>query len=242
MKRFSTIVVLSSILSALGLATAHAYTAGQLHYPDLRPLRASELRISYEGGKKLLRFSTIVVNVGDGRLQLRPESNASTKVTKAIQEVFSHDSSGRWYLALSKDIGTFTFHPEHNHWHFEKFARYELRNDVNGAMGSEIKRVSEKTTFCIIDTYDYRSAVSLAHEGSRTYTSCGQNDTTGITVGWGDKYGYHLSGQSIDVTSLPNGYYWVRIVADYGGKIIETNDSNNASSRRIYISGSSVYW
>jgi hypothetical protein len=61
-----------------------------------------------------------------------------------------------------------------------------------------------------------------------TYSTCG-NQLQGLSVGWGDKYGYNLAGQSIDVTGLPNGTYNLSITVDPKGVLHETNETDNVS-------------
>lgn len=226
---------------------ARAATYGAEHLPDLQTLQPSDLRIDTSGGQRRLRFSNTVVNLGDGRLELRPQNSGSilnlvlggSNATRAYQAIYSHDSSGAWYKMREQLVGTFKFHPEHNHWHFEKFAKYELFNvGTDGSVGSSINRVGEKTTFCLIDTVQVDS--TMTHAGPQTYTACGQTTTTGISVGWGDRYPYTLDGQWVDVAGVPDGAYWLVSTVNYSNKILEKDGSNNSAKVKIQMSGSSV--
>ena len=131
MKRVATVVFVGAFLGLALLVpnVASAYTAGQEHYPDLQTLKPSEIRISRSCSllvlgscKKYLRFSNIAWNSGNGRLEMRPQNNASTDKTTAYQRVYSHDASGSWYFAREFPVGEFSFHESHNYWHFEGFA------------------------------------------------------------------------------------------------------------------------
>lgn len=102
------------------------------------------------------------------------------------------------------------------------------------------KRSSQKTTFCIIDTTRLGDS-TLVPAGNQTYTRCGQNDMTGLTVGWGDRYGWDLAGQEIDLNGLPDGYYWLVSTADFQQRLIETDETNNCAAAKIEIRGTSVY-
>jgi hypothetical protein len=225
---------------------ARAYTADAKHYPDLRTLKPSDLHVARQctlviAGTctKQLRFSNTVWNAGTGRLEMRPQNNAQLGKTTAFQRIWSHDASGKWYVAEEVPVGEFVFHVSHNHWHFEGFANYSLVNEnADGSIGVNVRRSSQKTTFCVIDTDAVNR--SLEHAGSQTYTSCGQTDITGLSVGWGDKYGYNLAGQSIDITNLPDGRYWLVSTADYQNRLKETRDDNNWAAVKIRISGSTV--
>jgi hypothetical protein len=61
-----------------------------------------------------------------------------------------------------------------------------------------------------------------------------------MSVGWGDTYRYYLFGQSIDISALPDGVYDLEIRIDPKNKIVEKDDSDNASSVRIQLDGNSV--
>ncbi len=62
----------------------------------------------------------------------------------------------------------------------------------------------------------------------------------GLSVGWGDRYGYNLAGQSIDLTDLPDGVYYLYSVAVRDDRIQETNDANNGAAVKIRIRKNSV--
>ena len=208
--------------------------AGTAHLPDLQTAPPSDLRISRSGGTRLLRFSNTVWNAGSGPLELRPLNSGGA--TQAYQRIYSHNDQGVWYLFSEVMIGTFTFHVAHNHWHFDDFAVYQIRNvNPDGSMGSLIKRAGTKQTFCIADTTQINA--SLEHSAPLTYpvSNCDQNNVQGLSVGWGDRYGYNLAGQSIDVTGLPDGLYYLYSVADRDNRIQETNNANNGAAVKIRI-------
>ena len=238
--------VLVALALALGSAPAGAHPADTPAKPDLQTLVPSEMQITqtcaflFFNCKKYLRFSNTVGNFGDGRFEMRPQNNASTGRTTAYQRVYSHDVAGAWYLAQEFPIGDFAFHSAHGHWHFEGFANYSLvtANASDTAITGTQRRSSQKTTFCVIDTN--RLSVTPEHTGPQTYTRCGQNDVTGLTVGWGDRYGYHLAGQEIDLNGIGDGFYWLVSTADFQGRIAETNETNNCTAAKIEIRGTTV--
>lgn len=231
----------------LWAAPAGAYTAGAEHYPDLRTLKPSEIRVTRSctlllfNCKRQLRFSNIVGNYGHGVLEMRPQHDPTTGKTTAYQRIYTHDAAGNWSVAREVPAGDFVFHRDHNHWHFEGFANYSLvtASAADTAITGMQKRSSQKTTFCIIDTTWL--GTSLEHAGGQTYTRCGQNDMTGLTVGWGDRYGYELAGQEIDLTGLSDGYYWLVSTADFQRRLIETDATNNCAAAKIEIRGTTVY-
>ena len=247
MKKVGAIVLVTLFGLTLASNPAAAHTAGAEHHPDLQTLKPSELRIAQSCSlfvfscKRFLRFSNIVGNYGHGRLEMRPQNNGSTGKTAAYQRIYSHDTTGRWYLAREQYVGDFAFHSAHNHWHFEGFANYSLvtANASDSAITGATRRSSQKTTFCIIDTTKLN--VTLEHGGSQTYTRCGQNDMTGLSVGWGDRYGYELAGQEIDLNGVSDGFYWLVSTADFQRRLTETDETNNCAAAKIEIRGTSVY-
>jgi hypothetical protein len=66
-----------------------------------------------------------------------------------------------------------------------------------------------------------------------SYKRCG-TDIQGMSIGWGDQYGSHLSGQDIDISSLDTGDYKLIIEIDPQDNIVETNNSDNQSCILIH--------
>jgi hypothetical protein len=62
----------------------------------------------------------------------------------------------------------------------------------------------------------------------------------GLSVGWGDLYGYTLPDQYIDITSLPDGSYRLWATGDKSNQFLESNDTNNKTWVDLRISGSTV--
>src|SRR5437867_3600271 len=117
-----------------------------IHYPDLQTLPPSDIGIEYDQatGHKYLRFSNTIANLGEGPLEVIATNNATTGTTDAYQRLYSHDENGNWYVASTVYVGTFVFHPQHNHWHLEDFARYELHDVApDGSIGSAVLSSSQ---------------------------------------------------------------------------------------------------
>ena len=205
-------------------------------YPNLKTLKPTDLRFGTQTingtTHKVLRFSNTVWNAGEGRLELRAKtvSTSSGKKTRVNQYVY--DNAGGF---TSKYVGDMVFHSSHNHFHFQDFARYELwtRADYdnwvasNRAQGQAIKR-GAKTTFCIMDT---DLVQRLPNSPSNpVYGSCSPS-VQGLSVGWGDTYGYYLADQWIDLgtSSLPDGRYVLRSVADPSNNLDESANRSDTS-------------
>ena len=239
------VVALGVGILTLPVRVAHTDSPDTIHYADLQTLPPYDIRIQNDPTtrQKLLRFSNAIANLGDGPMELIPQNNAATGTTDAYQRFYSHDAAGNWYVAGTAYVGSFIFHPQHNHWHFEDFSRYELRNVAsNGSVGDTVLASNSKVSFCLEDSILVNS--SLEHFSvSQTYTNCDQVDPQGISVGWADVYGWNLYGQSLDVTGIRNGDYWIVSTVDpdnlinEGGGVAETN---NTAVVKIRIKGGKV--
>jgi hypothetical protein len=194
--------------------------------PNLVPFPASELGIVFDSATGMTRlvFSTTSWNNGSGPLELR-----GGEVTATGQNVYQrvYYSDGRFYDRL---VGTFVYHPEHSHFHFEGYALYTL-NPVNAPGASQ--RYSAKTSFCVMDTTKVNGSLPGAPKQG-VYVTCNP-DVQGMSVGWGDKYGYVLAGQSIDLTGNPDADYDLLIEVDPFKRLLEASNADNTSCVRLHI-------
>lgn len=233
----SVLIIIASAAAVINVASAG--DADTVHYPDLQTLKLSDVKFQRirSTGQKFIRLSNTAANLGQGRFELRPVHDAATGTTVAYQRLYSHDAGGDWYLTGEEAIGTFEFHSLHGHWHFDDFALYELRNiAADGQIGEQVLASSGKVTFCIIDTGLIDGG--LEHAAGATYTSCGQNAVQGLSVGWGDTYTWNLAGQSIDVTNVPQGDYWLVSTVDPDDIVLEGGgaaESNNTAAVKVRL-------
>ena len=190
--------------------------------PNLVPFPASELSIVT--GPKLV-FAATSWNNGTGPLELRGGEVTPEGRQKVYQRIYYSD--GGFYDRLA---GTFEDHPTHNHFHFEGYALYTL-NPVNAPGASQ--RQSAKTSFCVMDTTKVNASLPGAPQQA-VYVTCNP-DIQGMSVGWGDRYGPTLAGQSIDLTGNPDGDYDLTIEVDPLRQLVEANDVDNTSCVRLRI-------
>jgi hypothetical protein len=236
MATMATALLLGSAVALL-CTTSQTIAATSL-YPDLKTLKPFDLRFgtaTINGTThKVLRFSNTVWNAGEGRMELRAKtvSTTSGKKTRVRQRIY--DDAGGF---TSKLVGDMIFHATHNHFHFENFASYELwtRADYDSwlasgmAQGQAMKR-GTKTTFCLMDTSRVQPTLTGSPRNAY-YTQCGQT-LQGISVGWGDTYGYYLADQWIDLGTgsyLSDGQYVLRSVADPSNRLYESADKSATS-------------
>jgi hypothetical protein len=176
-------------------------------------------------GRTLLRLTTAIANVGDGPLELRAGAVSAEDKQEVMQRIY--DRSGDFTEILA---GTFVYHPEHTHTHFDDFAQYNLRTVTAQQGVGDVVAHGEKVSFCLLDGVKVDWSVpGAAH--MEQYLSCGQSQ--GISVGWADVYDSTLPDQWIDITEVPFGKYWLESVVDPHDRIIESDETNNAT--RILI-------
>jgi hypothetical protein len=209
-------------------------------YPDLRALPPNQLSprtVLIDGVEHhVLRFTAEIANVGPGPLELRGDS--STGRTLVFQRL--HDDAGG---VTETPVGTFVFHPAHEHWHFENFAAYELwaRDEYDAWLASD-RQVGrprwqgakttggqlEEESFCL------RDSRPLSDRGTDQklprYLDCSA-EAQGISVGWVDEYLYILPEQWIDLGAAPlqDGDYVLRVEVDPLNRLLESPDQADPS-------------
>jgi hypothetical protein len=215
--------------------------------PNLVTLPIGDLSIDREDGLRFLRFANVIGNHGPGVLELFPVADDCDvdgdpqDDRSAYQRLFA-DTNGNGVFdrgvdetATERFVDCMFFHPEHDHWHLEDFARYVLSKPKDG----RVVALSDKVSFCVRDSIVRWQGLPGA-PGAPYYGDCTQDGTTGMSVGWADLYGSDLFGQSIDVTGVPDGRYCLTSIADPSRRISERRDDDNRRSSLIRIKGSAV--
>jgi len=196
--------------------------------PDLTPWASQSKGFMYDWtvSANELRLTTAMANIGAGRLELR--GGAVHGNTQDVhQRVYEPNGAYTDLLA-----GTFTYHSGHGHIHFDGFAEYRLRQVLAGGGVGDVVATGGKVSFCLLDVERYNTS----GPGSPYFLNCGQ--VQGISVGWADVYDRGLPGQSIDITSVPNGTYWLEVMVDPQNHLLESDESNNTTRIQIAISRS----
>ncbi len=233
------LLALALLMAALPPPNA-VRAVGSPLYPDLRTAKPSSLyftRVNIGGSSHyVLRFSNIVWNAGEGRLELQgdPNPNGSNRI---YQNIYDQRSGGTRVSQrqISSDI---IYHPSHFHYHFEGFASYLLLQRDSAGVYKATTKKGTKTSFCVMDTARMTSSA-----GGSLFSSCG-NNLQGLTVGWGDEYPASLPEQWIDVGTVPlaDGAYAIQSTADPQNKLAEGGrDSNNVGLTYFTVRGGSIY-
>ncbi|MEX0642933.1 MAG: lysyl oxidase family protein [Pirellulales bacterium] len=169
-----------------------------------------------------IRLTTAMANIGEGALEIRGGEIIGDNIQEVQQRIYEPDGSFNDRLA-----GTFTYHPEHKHIHFDGFAQFNLREVLPDGGVGEVVAGGLKTSFCIIDIENYDSDVPAK------YLTCKQ--VQGLSPGWADLYDKGLPGQQIDITNIQNGSYWLEMIVDPDNHIVESDESNNVERLLINL-------
>lgn len=219
--------------------------------PDLVTLPPPDLRMPTHPKRDLLRLSNEIGNQGAGPLELYPsaasencdgDGNGANDRT-AFQRVYSDsaDSGSIGYFDRSTDTqsssrpaGCMVFHPEHNHWHFDDFARYRIYREGTGKLLAS----NEKVSFCVVDTalpFDPPPAGQPSQPYFPTAEGCDATATEGLSIGWADLYAYYLPGQQLDLSNRKRGKFCLVSTADPNDQIAEGDENNNSYRMRLRI-------
>ena len=227
-------VLLVGAAAAASAATPVAQPGDLL--PDLVQEAPRDIGISRVRGHDLLGFRSAVHNAGDGPLIIaagRP--NARARDMAAAQLIRRTDGTTRRIDAVG--FLRYVRSPDHSHWHFLPFERYELRRQ-----GSRVALVRDrKSGFCLGDRYRVEPRPAGTVDAPVYVGRCGLANparlslTEGISVGWGDDYAAYLDGQHIDVTTVPAGRYLLVHTVNVVGRILERDRANNVAGRRIEL-------
>ena len=209
--------------------------------PDLVPLPSWGISVAHvkktkrHGASDQLDFGA-TVSVGHAPLDVEGFRSNGSPVMKAYQYFWQNG-----HIIGRVRAGTMGFDSKkgHNHWHFEQFAQYQLLNS-----GKHLAVRSHKVGFCIAPT----DPVDLVQPGAVWQPSflglggqCGSTTALWVQelmpVGWGDTYFQTVAGQSFDITKVPNGTYYIEVVANPQKVLHESDTGNDVSLRQVILGG-----
>ena len=190
--------------------------------PDLGMARLTNLKIEKtQDDRKLLRFSSVVVNVGDGPFEVHGERDVDTSTMTTAQRVFDDEGN---YSDTPTEAVMYFGGDGHNHWHVRDLESFALKHLDKG--GTKVG-TNAKHGFCFFDNYRYGSA-QVPY-----YTGCGKSTdlqvAMGLTPGWGDLYPYNLPDQYIDIMGLGPGRYRLEGMVDADNWFQESDELNNST-------------
>ena len=240
MRRKARLLVLAPLLTVALLASAGSASAASDRLPDLAMAKLQHIVTDNTAdGRRLLRFSAIIVNVGVGPFELRSQRTDTSSGWTSRQVIYN--DAGGFRTASTPSVQLVYGGDGHNHWHVKDLEKYRLV-PLDNTSG---ERIGQKAAFCFFDNYQYKLALPGAPQDAvyRRW-ACGTSGSlrlkTGLSVGWGDNYQWSLPDQYIDTTGLPNGTYRLWATADQANFFQESNDTNNSTWADLRIDASGV--
>jgi hypothetical protein len=239
MRRTARLWVLVTLLSLALLAPSGSASAASDRLPDLAMARLRHIGTTKTAdGRRLLRFSAIIVNVGVGPFELqsqRPNTSSSWSVRQVV-----YNDAGDSRTVDTPSVRLVYEGDGHDHWHVKDLEEYRLVPLRNTSRD----RIGQKVGFCFFDNYQYELLPGAAQAPVYRRRGCGTRNSVrlqnGLSVGWGDIYHRSLPGQYIDITDLPNGIYRLRATADQANFFLESNDANNSTWVDLWIQAGGV--
>jgi hypothetical protein len=211
--------------------------------PDLRALPAYQISLERKTVKgkptktTYIDFGATVWNAGPSPLVVDGFRRPGTALMDAYQYFF--DNSGN--EVGSAPAGTLQWDPRvgHQHWHFTAFASYRLLDS-----SQKTALISGKEAFCLAATDAINlnvENVDLRPDSTDLATACGEEGALSVrevlATGWGDTYSQSRPGQSFDITKVPNGTYYIEVLANPDNKLAEGSTTNNRALRKIKLGG-----
>ena len=198
--------------------------------PDMRVARLFEFHVIPVGETTQLRFTTIMLNLGRGPLEIHGErDSARAESMPARQRIFRSDGSSRLVRTGSElryEVGD-----RHQHWHVWRMQSFQVLERRGDAL---TVRRGAKTGYCFFDTDGWRRDLPGAPQ-DRVYReqTCGAPSSLrasmGLSVGWGDRYPWDFARQYVDISDLRDGPYRLCVRIDPQAEYAETNERNNVT-------------
>jgi hypothetical protein len=194
--------------------------------PDLAMGPIEDIAVgTTEAGAQRLRFAATIVNIGAGPFLLRAHRPWIGDQAWTVDQWIAERAGG---FSVAPTASSLIYGGDgHNHWHVKQVEVHQLETLDGRVLGRLVKQ-----GFCFFDTDPYQSDLAGApakpHWGARG--CAGTLDTRvrmGLSVGWGDKYPWHLLDEQIDVTAVPDGNYIIREIADPHNEFEESDEANN---------------
>ena len=205
--------------------------------PDIEALPAWGMSVqNRNSGRSFLNFGATAWNAGPGILMVEGFRDSQSTTMDAYQYFYE---DGEVVGKVAAGELEYDDRDMHDHWHFRDFAAYSLLDE------NKVKVVdSGKEAFCLAPT----DPIDLTVDGAEwrpwltdLSTACGEQDSLWIRevlqTGWGDTYAQFRPGQSFEITDLPNGKYFVKVLANPGNVLLEGTTDNNIALRKIWLRG-----
>ncbi|HEX2241327.1 MAG TPA: hypothetical protein VHJ82_09335 [Actinomycetota bacterium] len=180
-----------------------------------------------ENAVRCLRMTFGVRNVGLGPMALFYRDFESTAEQTLYQRVYRLDGS-----SFDREAGVARFHASHGHYHHDEAIALRLfRVDDPKAGSLEPIGAEHRKGFAHRD--------ELLREWDYFYPIWDW-DGFGLSPGWADYYEWDRPGNYIDFGVSLDGRYVLRMTADPGRGVLESNEKDNVGYSYIEVSGTTI--
>jgi hypothetical protein len=211
-------------------------TMTDLYVGDCLPEEQAE-----EEASRCLRLGNAVANMGDGPLEVHlsyPDGVlAAGGQGQFMQRIYSA-TGFRDVPASGAQI-----HPSHGHFHYVGLAHFQMFDyDENTGLRGDLVATGNKRGFCFLDWGDMENPEAPSEGQQRAESEClipkvSEGWSMGITRGMYDYYWPELADQYVDIAGVPDGVYELISIADGAQTLVETDETDNASSLIIDLKG-----
>jgi len=245
---WAAIVFVVGVLGAgVLVAPATAATApdssegAPIAYPDLQLLMPTgDISVVHKDSTRTLEFTHITWDAGAGPLEIRPSFNPATGISQGFQALYTSPSPGVWKFARTVPIvGPMIWTPPSD-YNFP-LNRFTLHSVAAGGGVGGLLATSPKVLYCMTSDTRVGGVPNTPADNEFPGSGCSQPEgKLGLSVGWGDQYEATDGGEGIEISSLPNGTYWLQGVVDPDHYLQESDTSNNITDTKLQIEGDTV--
>jgi Lysyl oxidase len=203
--------------------------------PDLVALPAWNITVGHmkQGNADTLDFAASVWIGGNSQLDVEGFRSHGSPTMRAYQYFWRNGK-----VIGRAPAGTMGF-AGYNHWHFQQFARYALLNSAK-----KLAVRSHKEGFCIapVDAINLLIRHAVWNPGFTGLAGeCGDPSAMWVAeqlpIGWADTYQQSVPGEAFNITHVPNGTYYIEVIANPEKLLYETTASNDISYRKVILGG-----
>jgi hypothetical protein len=209
--------------------------------PDLSDIiPTNKMSVVQTSNAREFQYTHDTLNGGPGPLVIQPVLNQASGNYQGFQQIYSLSASGVFTLVKSIPVaGVFVFDSDHGHFHFP-FVSYGLYNvAADGGPGTPVA-LSGKVSFCIGDSFIFEPSIPNAGALGNLGSCSDPTSLRGLDIGAVDEYDQTDAGQSISLTGVPDGTYWLRALVDPNNFLAEADKTNNETDVQISISGGTL--
>jgi hypothetical protein len=178
---------------------------------------------------RCLRMSFGVRNVGQGPMFFRYDDNAMTQTADQTLYQLVYYSDG---THTERVAGIAKYHPSHLHYHQDEAVALQLFKVTDLGRGGLVAAGTEKRK-------GFHHREELLREWRRFYPLW-KDTGFGLGSGWADYYEWDRPDNYLDFGLNGDGRYVVRMTADPGKHVLETNEDDNLGYSYIDVAGNTV--